>query len=570
MARKRRTGPGLNTKTGVTIDDENKDEDDEEEYISTMDKVKEPETTHTAVAVAEGTMPVLAVAQSTNQETGIPIQFEDLQWKRSNDPKILDATRITVSLKDRGPTFLLESVLSYEESGIRQFSYPERLYLIMPWPRWFEFPVEDDDPYRDFTPSKCGRLEPHPLRFPVGNQARNEVMEYRHDPKKWFQMDYLASYTHWSAMYTTDYSDDHDFFAFYMAGGETSTMYKWFDESNADFDDSDIAVSKIVANIWKRVHPPSFLLFRKLKIAASSNPKENGYNTASYRRQYGIFASVAQTFSIMRKRVISFIVGDNQHFVTFMAVNFGAYFKSGSDTEKEPSFIANLDSISGGSSMNSFVYWLLSVIYEIEVWVTQFLNTPIGVFVTNPELAAIGRKCKTDAKSLSHRVCGIPIQHVQQIPRQQDQHNCGVFSVLNTRAGFLANVNHHVSWPRVTNIDRLWQLVLKPFWQLPANREQVQPRVNERVQKFRNSLVTLLLGQSFDNPVSKTQGTPVSKTRLAAETTAIHPLEVPSGSSSEGIKPPAEEKIEEEEESQEEKESRASNQKHGWRGISSV
>ena len=101
MARTRSTGRGLNSKTGVTIDDENKDEDDEEESISTMDKVKETETTHTAVAVAETTtMPVPVVAQATNPETGIPIQFEDLQWKRSNDPKILDATRITVSLKD--------------------------------------------------------------------------------------------------------------------------------------------------------------------------------------------------------------------------------------------------------------------------------------------------------------------------------------------------------------------------------------------------------------------------------------------------------------------------------------
>ena len=133
--------PGAEYKTGVTIDDKNKDEDDKEESISTMDKVKETETTHTAVAVAEATMPVPVVAQATNPETGIPIQFEDLQWKRSNDPKILDATRITVSLKDQGPTFLLESVLSYEESGIRQLSYPERLYLIMLWMRWFEFLV---------------------------------------------------------------------------------------------------------------------------------------------------------------------------------------------------------------------------------------------------------------------------------------------------------------------------------------------------------------------------------------------------------------------------------------------
>jgi hypothetical protein len=130
--------------------------------------------------------------------------------------------------------------------------------------------------------------------------------------------------------------------------------------------------------------------------------------------------------AVMRKHVISIVVGDNLHFVSFLAVNFGAHFKEGSPADREPSFIANLDSFGGGESMNKFVYWLLLVIYEIEVWVTQFLNTPSGVVIVNPKLADIGHKCKREARSLDHRVCEIPIQHVPQIPQQSDGYNCGI------------------------------------------------------------------------------------------------------------------------------------------------
>jgi hypothetical protein len=245
-----------------------------------------------------------------------------------------------------------------------------------------------------------------------------------------------------------------------MAGGETSSMYYWFDESNKDFDDSDVNVAKIVSNIWKRVHPPSYYLFRQMKIDASSDPQHHGYNTGSFRKMKKVFQDVDQTFSIMKKRVISIVVGNNMHFTSFLAVNFGAqHFKEGSPVGREPSFIANLDSTGGGKGMNTFVYWLLSVIYELEVWVTEFLNTPPGVVIVNPKLADIGRKCKRKARSFDHVVCAIPIQHVTQIPQQTDQWNCGIFAVMNARAAFLVDINHHVSWPLVINIEALWLLV---------------------------------------------------------------------------------------------------------------
>jgi hypothetical protein len=206
-----------------------------------------------------------------------------------------------MTLANRGPTFGLELVSSYPGSKIRQFSYPERSWTINPWRKWYEPPFQPKDPFRDFTPCSIEACrEPHPLCFSVGNQDWHKVMEYVCDPRKWFRMDHLSYYTYWSAiMYTADYSNEHDFFTFYMAGGETSSMYYWVDKSVTGFDDSDVNLAKIIDNIWMRVHPPSYYLFHRLKIYAGSNPKRNGYVTASFRKMKLVFQNLSQTFLIM-------------------------------------------------------------------------------------------------------------------------------------------------------------------------------------------------------------------------------------------------------------------------------
>jgi hypothetical protein len=54
-----------------------------------------------------------------------------------------------------------------------------------------------------------------------------------------------------------------------------------------------------------------------------------------------------------------------QIFICYLAVNFGAHFKEENVTDKEPTFIANVDSSSVGEGMNPFVQWLLAVIYKL-------------------------------------------------------------------------------------------------------------------------------------------------------------------------------------------------------------
>jgi hypothetical protein len=110
-----------------------------------------------------------------------------------------------------------------------------------------------------------------------------EIEEYCSNTVKWFKSDHLSFYTDWSQMYYPSYDDSHDVFSLYTASGEMTSMVQWFNESRSDFDDSDINVAKICSCIWKRIHPPSYLLYRRKKIEAS--PDQNGYDTASFRNK---------------------------------------------------------------------------------------------------------------------------------------------------------------------------------------------------------------------------------------------------------------------------------------------
>ena len=144
--------------------------------------------------------------------------------------------------------------------------------------------------------------------------------------------------------------------------------------------------------------------------------------------------------------------------------------------------------------MDPFIQWLFAVIYELEVWVTQFLNTSALDLIESPYLAKIGRKCKRQIQSKEHIVCSIPITRVTRAPTQEDTCNCGIYSLINTRAAFLGDRNHHVRWNKVHNAHALWTLVLKPFWELPKKQRRV--RLEERITKFRFNFYTLLREQS--------------------------------------------------------------------------
>jgi hypothetical protein len=103
------------------------------------------------------------------------------------------------------------------------------------------------------------------------------------------------------------------------------------------------------------------------------------------------FDSIPHSFSIMKKRAISIIAGDGSHFISYLAVDFGAHSQEENSTNRDSTFIANINSGDGSANMNPFIQWLFAVMYELEVWVAQFLKTSALSLIERPYLAKIGR-----------------------------------------------------------------------------------------------------------------------------------------------------------------------------------
>jgi hypothetical protein len=345
-----------------------------------------------------------------------------LNLTRSNDPVELDAPPITMTVADQD--HIKGLVAFYPTSKIRHCTYPERTWKIIHLVKQFNPADNPYDPFGDFhtvllshtrKPVRhrfpVGRIrKPVRHRFPVGRMDEREIEEYRSNTIKWSKSDHLSFYTDWSQMYYSRYDDSHNVFSFYTASGEMTSMVQWFNESRSDFDDSHVNVAKICSCIWKRIHPPSYLLYRRKQIEA--NPDQNGYDTTSFRKMKVHFDSIPYTFSIMKKRAISIIACDGSHFISYLAVNFGAHFQEENSKNRDSAFIANIDTGDGSANMDPFIQCLLAVIHELEVWVTQFLNTLALDLIESPYLAKIGRKCKRQIQWKEHIVCSIPITRV--------------------------------------------------------------------------------------------------------------------------------------------------------------
>ena len=97
----------------------------------------------------------------------------------------------------------------------------------------------------------------------------------------------------------------------------------------------------------KFIHKVTYYTVRR-KIEAS--PDQNGYDTASFRKMKVHFDSIPHSFSIMKKRAISIIAGDGSHFISYLAVNFGAHFQEEISTNRDSTFIANIDSGDGSAN----------------------------------------------------------------------------------------------------------------------------------------------------------------------------------------------------------------------------
>ena len=468
-------------------------------------------------------------------------------WRfiKSHNPKDLNAWHGTMS-KQVSNFFTPPEI--YTLSRVRMFMYPEaeRRGSTMNRPNVPPFTLVDiedieatDDPFEEFD--RCEhdlQSEKETMyRFPVGRMQREEVEEYLDHETKYLRLDYLTFYMNWSQRFTNSYDDDRDYFPLYFASGEGTTIFNWFAKTYTGIDDSDLAVHRSVDYIWKRIHPPSYYMFWDRKVLAFDPPKECSYNTPSYRKMRTTLGKLPHRFSILKKRIIGIVLGDGMHFLSYLVVNFGAHFQDG-EQSKNPSFIADVDSFrSDHKDMREFVYWLLGVIYELEIWIGQFQNTLAEGIIRNPDLVLIGRTALENAKKQLGVVSTIPVKHLRDCPQQRDTWNCGVFAVLNQRACYLADIHHRIYWPNIKKPRDLWTEVLQHFWRLPTDPEEEHAFLGKCQQHFRQQLLTLLLENSYgktnivgkrDDPVEIDDG---SKHFISAKEALISAYPIESSSS---------------------------------------
>ena len=100
------------------------------------------------------------------------IEQEVGNWTRSNDPMILDAPPIQLTMGDLGlsddETMQPRFPLMEPDLNIRHFNYPKRSKKIVKWLKFYQLASCPADPYHDFHPQFNARSVPHPQRFPVG------------------------------------------------------------------------------------------------------------------------------------------------------------------------------------------------------------------------------------------------------------------------------------------------------------------------------------------------------------------------------------------------------------------
>jgi hypothetical protein len=190
------------------------------------------------------------VSSSSRDRSPSPeeVFVEDLNLTRSNDPVELEVRPITMTVADQD--HVKRMVAFYPTSKIRHCTYPERTWEIIPWVKQYNLADNPNDPFGDFHTILSHINDPLRHQFSVGRMDERKIEEYRSNTIKWFKSDHLSFYTDWSQMYDSCYNDS----------GEMTSMVQWFNESRSDFDDSDINVAKRCSCIWKRIHPPSYLL----------------------------------------------------------------------------------------------------------------------------------------------------------------------------------------------------------------------------------------------------------------------------------------------------------------------
>ena len=252
-------------------------------------------------------------------------------------------------------------------------------------------------------------------------------------------------------------------------------------------------------NMWKHVHPASFLRNKKNKRELRretwrKDPSgDSTFVTTKDTRPKDVDPIAPWDYDIFKCKLICFCANNKAHFGLFAALNPGKLVH-GNKSKKLECALASLDSISGRQSplprdtrWLDYTYFLLNVCYDILTWVAEQDESDI-TSLAEPELEVIFHTCMSETRREAGGFFNRSNMRPERLPsakQQRDGYNCGVYASLNWSMFVEVERDQSSLWDSINTLDDLDTSIVKPFWERQQNDQN-------RLIHFRYKLCRLM------------------------------------------------------------------------------
>ncbi len=370
-------------------------------------------------------------------------------------------------------------------------------------------PNDDQDPWGDFsdykdevpsTPDVEG-IQPSyydnsNVRYPIRVQSDQWAL-LAVNPKCWLDGDHISFYTWWSQRTTSPYNDKASYFPIYFPAGQQSAIYSWF-QQDTGISEAPSDIVKLIQYIWRVIHPTSYFLTIKTQFKNTEFAPEQ--MDRWYQQYASKFKDVPMEFNIFSKRVISLVVGNGIHWCSYFAFHLGeklcqpvATTRSGK--QRPRSFITYVDSLGNheiGAPEDLFVVFLFDVILQLEKWITRLVNRTDGDPFPPPGLIQIARECRQRAKEGQSIFRAEEFEKHNSYYQQSDDFNCGIFSLINVTAVYVADTKFSQNWLEIRDPADFFTKVLKPYFDVAKGGKKLTKELAQRAHWFRYNYIRLM------------------------------------------------------------------------------
>jgi hypothetical protein len=128
--------------------------------------------------------------------------------------------------------------------------------------------------------------------------------------------------------------------------------------------------------------------------------------------------------------------------------------------------------------------------------------------MNSPNLVQIYDKSLASSRNKDSIFSKKPFESHQQFYSQENNYDCGPFSVLNVTAAYVADAHYHLNWHEIRNPHDFSRLVHKPFCNVPEGWQR---------SDVGNSQMTEVISVQLDFPSSETLPTPLYQVEFNEE-----------------------------------------------------